>query len=74
MLHTGLVVLLEDVVDLPCTNLLLYIEQNRTEYLFCLSIYSLSQLQSYKMHGLLNIHMQANNYSLDVINFTLVLE
>ena len=32
-------------------------EQNRTEYLFCLSIYSLSQLQSYKMHGLLNIHI-----------------
>ena len=49
-------------------------EQNKTEYLFCLSIYSLSQLQSYKMHGLLNIHIQFNNYSLDGINFTIVLE
>ena len=58
----------------------LNINQNRTEYLFCLSIYSLSQLHSYKkMHGLLNIHiyiyiLQSNNYSLDDITFTLVLE
>ena len=49
-------------------------EQNKTEYLFCLSIYSLSQLQSYKMHGLLNMHIQSNKYSLDGINFTIVLE
>ena len=49
-------------------------KQNRTEYLFCLSIYSLSQLQSYKMHGLLIIHIQFNNYSLDGIKFTIVLE
>ena len=49
-------------------------EQNKTEYLFCLSIYSLSQLQSYKMHGLLNIHIQSNNYSLDGIQFTILLE
>ena len=33
------------------------------------SIYSLSQLQSYKIHGLLNIHIQSNNYSVDGINF-----
>jgi len=26
------------------------------------------------MHGLLNIHIQSNNYSLDGIKFTLVLE
>jgi len=26
------------------------------------------------MHGLLNIHIQFNNYSLDGINFTKVLE
>jgi len=49
-------------------------EQNRTEYLFCLSIYSLSQLQSYTMHGLLNIPKQFNNYSLYGIKFTIVLE
>ena len=35
--------------------------KNRTEYLFCLSIYSLSQLQSYKMHGLL-IYIKNNNF------------
>ena len=46
-------------------------EQNR---ILCLSIYSLSQLQSYKMHGLLNIHIPFNNYSLDGIKFTIVLE
>jgi len=40
-------------------------EQSRTEYLFCSNIYSLSQLHNYKMHGLLNIHIQFNNYSLD---------
>ena len=52
------------------------VQQNRTEQnvFFCLSIYSLSQLQSYKMHGLLNIHIQFNNYSLDGITFTIVLE
>ena len=33
------------------------------------NIYSLSQLQSYKMHGLLNIHIQCNNYSVDGNNF-----
>jgi len=27
-----------------------------------------------KMHGLLNIHIQFNNYSLDGIQFTIVLE
>jgi len=26
------------------------------------------------MHGLLNIHIQSNNYSLDGIQFTIVLE
>jgi len=26
------------------------------------------------MHGLLDIHIQSNNYSLDGINFTIVLE
>jgi len=26
------------------------------------------------MHGLLNIHIQSNNYSLDGITFTMVLE
>jgi len=53
---------------------ILTIVKYRTEYLFCLSIYSLSQLQSYKMHGLLNIHIQFNYYSLDGIKFTIVLE
>ena len=54
---------------------ILYIgtEQNRIFILFK-HIYSLSQLQSYKMHGLLNIHIQFYNYSLDGINFTIVLE
>jgi len=56
-------------------TLVFNIEQNRTEYSFCFSIYSLSQLHIIKkMHGLLNIHLQSNNYSLDGIKFTIVLE
>jgi len=46
----------------------------RVRKLFCLSIYSLSQLQSYKMYGLLNIHIQFNISSLHGIHFTIVLE
>jgi len=49
-------------------------EQNRTEYVCCLSIYSLSQCIVTKRHGLLNIYIQSNNYSLDGIQFTIVLE
>ena len=51
-------------------------DQNRTEhnYLFRLSMHSLSQLQSYKMKGFSNIHIQFNTYNLDGITFTIVLE
>jgi len=47
-------------------------EQNRIFILF--KHIQLITITKYKMHGLLNIHIQFNNYSLDGIKFTRVLE
>jgi len=52
--------LIEQVVELWNIGLSIIPEQIRTEhnYLFRLSMHSLSQLQSYKMKGFSNIHIQ----------------
>ena len=49
-----------------------YTEQNRIFILF--KHINLITITKFQMHGLLNMHIQSNNYSLDSINFTIVLE
>ena len=50
----------------------IFLEQNRTFILF--KHIQLITITKFQMHGLLNMHIQFNNYSLDGINFTIVLE